>query len=244
MNRNQLLHYAIRYRGDYVAIQRALERSEPYEVPLSDIRAVTIAESEYPQRLRDLKQAPFVLFFRGNWSLIHEPGIAIVGSRKICPYAHQMTVWITSQLAKRYVVISGMASGVDAVAHQTSLSVGRSIAVLGCGIDRIYPPENTALYHQLIENGLVISEYPEKTSPLQHHFPWRNRIVSALCRCVIVTQADYKSGSMITVRHALTLGRDVATIPYRITDKEGEACNALVRDGAQLILDSVDLDLI
>lgn len=244
MNREQLLSYAIRFGGDYDAIQRALERSEPYNPFLDDIPAVTIVDDDYPQRLRTLPQAPYVLFYRGDWSLIHQPGVAIVGSRKMCAYAHQMTAWIASHLASRNVIISGMAKGVDAIAHHAALSTGRSIAVLGCGIDRIYPAENTDLYHRLSKEGLVISEYPEQVSPLQHHFPWRNRIVSALSRCVIVTQADYHSGSMITVRHALSLGREVATIPYRISDKEGEACNGLIRDGAQIILDTVDLDLI
>lgn len=244
MERAQLLHYAIRYQGDYSKIQHALAIHEPYDAGFSVSNAVTLVDEVYPQRLRELPEPPYVVFWTGNWNLINEPGVAIVGSRNVCPYAKRMTQWIASYLSKRYVIISGLAKGADATAHEAALINGRSIAVLGCGIDRIYPKENSDIYTLMRSKGLIISEYPGDTLPLKHHFPWRNRIVSALAHCVVVTQADFKSGSMITVRHALAMGKEVATIPYQIGEPEGEACNALIQDGAQILLIEADLDLI
>ena len=244
MERAQLLHYALRYHGDYTAIRQALHINEPYDADCDVNSAVTLVDADYPKRLRELTEPPYVLFYRGEWSLIHKPCVAIVGSRRITDYATEMTQWIATHLAKQNVIVSGLAKGVDAVAHTAAIEIGSSLAVLGCGIDRVYPTENHQLFHQLRCHGLIVSEYPHTTPPLKHHFPWRNRIVAALSRCVVVTLADFKSGSMITVRHALALGRDVATIPYRIGDPEGEACNALIQEGAQMIMVDADLDLI
>lgn len=244
MERAQLLHYAIRYSGNSALIKRALLRSEAYDPTLSVDHAITLADPDYPAAFLMLEEPPFVVFYRGDKSLIHQNGVAIVGSRAMSPYAEQVTRWIASSLSRRYPIISGLAKGVDATAHAAALENGRTIAVLGCGIDRVYPTTNGALYQQIITNGLVLSEYPAMTPPIAAHFPWRNRLVAALSSTVIVTQADFKSGSMITVKQALSLGKDVATIPYRLGDREGEACNALIRDGAFVIMDEGDLALI
>jgi DNA protecting protein DprA len=225
-------------------IKRALLREEAYDPSLSDGQTITRVDPDYPTALLALDEPPYVLYYRGDRSLIHQSGVAIVGSRQMTPYAQQATHWIASALSHRYVIVSGLAKGVDATAHAAALINGRTVAVLGCGIDRIYPASNASLYQQIITSGLILSEYPGLTPPLPEHFPWRNRLVAALSTTVVVTQADFKSGSMITVRQALALGKDVATIPYRIGDKEGEACNALIQDGAQLIMDKHDLDLI
>ena len=211
---------------------------------IDDDHAITMADPDYPAAFLMLEDPPYVVFYRGDKSLIHQRGVAIVGSREMTPYAEQVTRWIASTLADRYPIVSGLAKGVDATAHAAALLKGRTVAVLGCGIDRIYPSTNAALYHHIIAQGLVLSEYPALTPPLAAHFPWRNRLVAALSSTVIVTQADFKSGSMITVKQALALGKDVATIPYRLGDREGEACNALIRDGALLIMDDGDLALI
>lgn len=244
MERAQLLHYALRYSGNTALIKRALLNAEAYDSSLSDDHAITLADPDYPEAFKILDEPPYVVYYRGDRSLIHQSGIAIVGSRNMTPYAEQMTRWIASTLSTRYPIISGMAKGVDATAHSAALGNGRTVAVLGSGIDRVYPTSNATLYQQIIANGLVLSEYPAMTPPLAAHFPWRNRLVAALSSMVIVTQADFRSGSMITVKQALALGKDVATIPYRIGDREGEACNALIRDGALLIMDDGDLSLI
>ena len=244
MERAQLLTYAIRYHGNTEQIRQALARAEPFDTNIADASAMTILDEDYPSALRALDDPPYVLFLKGNRQLLSIPGIAVVGSRAMTSYAQTMTRWIVSSLASRHTIISGLAKGVDATAHREALVKGQTIAVLGCGIDRVYPKENADLYDQIAQKGLILSEYPGSTPPEKAHFPWRNRLVAALSSTVIVTQADYKSGSMITVRQALTLGKDVVTIPYRIGDPEGVACNALIRDGAGILMDDTDLDLI
>ncbi len=244
MERAQLLTYASRYHGNTELIRKALARAEPFDPGYIDASAMTILDVDYPSALRALDDPPYVLYLKGNRALLSTPGVAVVGSRSMTPYAETMTRWIVASLASRYTIISGLAKGVDATAHREALVKGKTIAVLGCGIDQVYPLENADLFELIAQKGLILSEYPGSTPPLKAHFPWRNRLVAALSSTVIVTQADYRSGSMITVRQALALGKDVVTIPYRIGDLEGVACNALIRDGAGILMDASDLDLI
>jgi DNA processing protein len=144
-------------------------------------------------------------------------------------------------LAKKYVIVSGLAKGIDALSHLESLRVNSTIAILGCGIDYVYPVENKTLYRSIEENGLILSEYPSLSLPLKHHFPHRNRIVAALGKAVVVIQADLKSGTMITVNEALNLGKEVYTIPYELSSIEGQGCNLLIQQGANMILDDDDI---
>lgn len=244
MERAQLLTYALRYHGNTELIRQALVRAEPFDAQHTVTSAITIIDEDYPASLRALDEPPYVLFMKGDRRLLSHAGVAVVGSRAMTPYAEAMTRWVVSSLSSRYIIISGLAKGVDSTAHCEAMIRGQTIAVLGCGIDRVYPAENASLYDRIAHEGLILSEYPGLTPPNRAHFPWRNRLVAALSKTVIVTQADYKSGSMITVRQALALGKDVATIPYRIGDPEGVACNALIRDGAQILMDATDLDMI
>jgi DNA processing protein len=241
MTKDQLLAYSLAYDGESSKIRQALMRNEPYQ-PISGVfSAITILDDTYPECLRTLREPPYVLYYKGDLSLLSKEAIAVVGSRNMKNYAESMTIALISQLAQRYVIVSGLAKGVDACAHNVGLAGSSTIAVLGCGIDRIYPAENSALYHLIETQGLILSEYPNQAHPLKHRFPCRNRIVAALGKALVVMQADHKSGSMITVSEALDLGKDVYTIPYDLTRLEGQGCNLLIQQGANMILSDDDL---
>jgi DNA processing protein len=240
MVKEQLLYYSLKYNGDYARIRQAIIHNEPYELSNYQGQYLCILEESYPLSLRCLKQAPFILYYEGNWELLNQACIGIVGSRNMKPYGKAMAELWTNTLNKKYVIVSGLAKGIDAVAHQVALQGLSTIAVLGCGIDYVYPPENSNLYQLLKSKGCILSEYPGKTPPLAHHFPYRNRLIAALSKSILVMQADLRSGSMITVNYALDLGKDVYCIPYRSTDIEGLGCNLLIQQGAFVLLNPLD----
>lgn len=241
MTKDQLIAYSMAYEGESARIKRAIASNEPYQAFSDTLNAITILDECYPESLRNLAEPPYVLYYKGDLNLLKQSAVAVVGSRAMKPYAKAMTEKMVGFLSRRYVIVSGLAKGVDACAHETGLNGNSTIAVLGCGIDRIYPIENTELYAAIANRGLILSEYPRQAAPLKHRFPWRNRIVAALGKAVLVMQADRKSGSMITVNEALNLGKDVYTIPYDLTAPEGQGCNLLIQQGAGLILDQEDL---
>lgn len=241
MTKDQLIAYSLAYDGETTLIRQALIRNVPYTPVSGPLNAITILDDAYPEGLRNLALPPYVLFYKGKLELLKAPAMAVVGSRNMLPYAHALTRHMIPILSKRYVIVSGLAKGIDAAAHTVALSGCSTIAVLGCGIDRIYPMENKALYDEIAEKGLILSEYPRHALPLKHRFPWRNRIVAGLSHAVVVMQADLKSGSMITVNEALNLGKDVYTFPYGLDHPEGQGCNLLIQQGANLILCEEDL---
>ncbi len=241
MNRETLIYYSIKYRGDYSLIMRAIQNKERVENVTFPILAITILDKEYPDCLKDLQYPPLVLFYRGEISLLREKKIGIIGSRILSEYGKKVTQWIVEELAEG-VIVSGLAKGADGCAHQAAIDHGRkTIGVLGNGINIIYPKENEFLYKEMGTNHLIISEYPPDTKPQKHHFPWRNRIIAALSDPLIVTQAAQKSGTMITVDAALDINREIWTIPYPIFDENGKGCNALIENGAKMILQKEDL---
>jgi len=241
MTIDQLVAYSINYDGEYSLIKKALASNEPYEPILDVPKVITLLDDTYPESLRNLQEPPYVLYYKGNLDLLKQTAIAIVGSRKPQTYATQMTQKIVGLLSKKYVIVSGLAKGIDALAHKEGLMENSTIAVLGCGIDRIYPYENKDLFILIQNKGLIVSEYPGSCLPLKHHFPFRNRIVAALGKGLVVMQADLKSGSMITVNEALNLGKEVYTIPYQVNSLEGQGCNLLIQQGASMILDEEDI---
>lgn len=241
MTREQLLAYSMAYEGETSRIRHALERNEPYQPVSGVFSAVTILDDAYPGCLRNLTEPPYVLYYKGDLSLLKQEAVSVVGSRNMENYAEQLTKQFVGLLAQRYVIVSGLAKGIDACAHSIGLNHLSTIAVLGCGIDRIYPIENRTLYHLIENKGLILSEYPATVQPLKHRFPIRNRIVAALGKALIVMQADHKSGSMITVNEALNLGKDIYTIPYDLTRLEGQGCNLLIQQGANMILSDDDV---
>ncbi len=208
------------------------------------IRALTQADPDYPELLREIYLPPIVLYVRG--ALVPEDAwaVAIVGTRKATSYGFQVTEQLARGLASSKVtVISGLARGVDTAAHKAALSVsgGRTIAVLGCGLDIIYPPENARLAARLSEQGALISEFPLGTQPEPTNFPIRNRVISGLALGVVVVEAPRASGALITTRFALEQNRQVFAVPGHIYSKASEGTNALIRDGAKLVMGVDDI---
>ncbi|MBR2809210.1 MAG: DNA-processing protein DprA [Erysipelotrichaceae bacterium] len=230
--REQLIGYAIKYQGDYAKIIRAFDNKEDYQ-PV-DVKAITILDPFYPEKLRDLRLPPLVLFYKGNTDLLKREAVAVIGSRKMTEKGRKTTEYVTDHLKKRYVIVSGMAKGVDGVAHRFALDSG-TIAVLGSGIDHIYPKENRDLYHALEKDHLIISEYPFDYPPYAQNFRFRNRIIAALSQAVYVTQAQDRSCTFITVNEALDLNREIYVAPYHLFDEEAYGSNLLISEGATLL---------
>lgn len=198
---------------------------------------------EYPTLLSKINEPPPFLFYRGNVECLHQPQLAMVGTRKPSPSARKTAFEFARQLAQSGIWISsGLAQGIDADCHRGALAAGggRTIAVLGTGIDMCYPTAHQPLYDQIVaEGGLVLTEFLPKTEPLAHHFPRRNRIVSGMSVGVLVIEAALKSGSLITARLAAEQGRDVLVIPGHIANEQVAGCHQLIREGARLVT-SVD----
>jgi DNA processing protein len=202
----------------------------------------TPADTDYPRLLREIPTAPPVLYYRGQVQLQEnqaiKPTIAIVGTREPTDYGKRWTRKISTALAKQgFTVVSGMAAGIDTEAHRGCLEAGgRTLAVLGTGVDLIYPPRNRELYEQIQQQGLVLSEYPAGTQPNRAHFPQRNRIIAGLSRAVLVMEAPSKSGALITAYQANDFCRDVYVLPGRLDDRQSIGCLGLLHRGAQVIL--------
>ena len=209
----------------------------------NNINYVTINSEYYPERLKEIDDAPYVLFYKGDVSLLNYNMVAIVGSRKNSTYGEVVTRQIVGELRNMdYGVVSGVAYGIDAIAHKECLSRGiKTIGVLGCGIDIIYPRANKLVYNEIEKNGLLISEFLPNTKPMPYNFPRRNRIITALSRGVIVIEATVKSGSLITVNYALQYGRDVMAVPGPVSNTNSKGCNLLIRDGAKVFVEVDDL---
>ena len=209
----------------------------------NNIKYVTYSSKEYPEKLKHIANPPYVLFYKGNLSLVSDNMAAIVGSRKNTHYGEQVTKIITSELYNTsYGVVSGVAAGIDSIAHREILrNGGKTIGVLGCGVDVIYPKSNRNLYEQIINNGLLLSEFLPGTQPLSYNFPQRNRIISGLSKGVIVVEASRRSGSLITATYALNQGKEVMAVPGPIFNESSKGCNLLIYDGARPFLGKEDL---
>ena len=230
MNSKTLKSYSFHFAGEYGRIARAIRRNE--EVLLLDVpNAVSILDEEYPKCFQDLKYPPFVFYYKGDLSLLKQDCIGIVGSRSPCAYALKATE-VLAKHCRDSVIVSGLARGIDACAHENA---PRTIGVLGCGIDYIYPSCNRKLIQKIAENSLIISEYPGLTKPYPYHFPFRNRLIAALSERIYIMQSAERSGSMTTVNEALELGRTVRVLPYDIFMKEGSHNNRLIYEGAEPI---------
>jgi DNA processing protein len=207
------------------------------------ITVLTWEGDEYPRRLKEINQPPPVLYIKGDLSPDDEWPVAIVGTRRVTAYGRQVTDEIASMLSRSGVtIISGMARGVDSIAHKAALnSGGRTIAVLGSGVDRIYPPEHRVLADQIIEQGALISDYAPGTPPEASNFPARNRIISGLSIAVVVAEAGKRSGALITATFAADQGRDVFAVPGSIKSPQSRGTNRLLQDGAYLVQDPDDI---
>ena len=202
------------------------------------IRLLTWDEPEYPQRLREIYDPPPLLYVRGNIELLNHHLISIVGSRRPTPYGNQMAGKLARDLADRgLVIVSGLARGIDSCAHKGALSslTGATIGVLGCGIDVLYPKENTKIFAEMEKRGAIISEFAMGTFPGPQNFPIRNRIISGMSLGVVVVEGAQYSGSLITARLAMEFGREVYGVPGNATQPTSFGPNQLIKQGAKLV---------
>lgn len=198
-------------------------------------------ESDYPTPLAAIEDAPPVLYTMGHRTLLEKPLIAMVGARNASTVGRRIAATLASDLGQAgLVVVSGLARGIDGIAHAASLDSG-TIAVLAGGVDVIYPPEHQALYQEIAARGLLLSEMPPGLEPQARHFPRRNRIISGLCRGVLVVEASLKSGSLITAHFALDQGREIFAVPGSPLDPRARGPNKLLRDGAILTESAADI---
>lgn len=200
------------------------------------IDVVAWNDPAYPPALLEIPDCPPVLWTRGDPACLSAPVVAIVGSRAASPAALETADELAAGLAARGVtVVSGLARGVDSAAHRGALRTGRTAAVLGSGLDRVYPAEHADLARRIAGSGLVASECPPGAPPLPHHFPLRNRIISGVSRAVVVIEASERSGSLITAACALEQGRDVMAVPGTVLGGRNRGGHALIRDGARIV---------
>ena len=224
-------------RGAYAAADDQIARAETARLELT-----TIGDAHYPEQLRHLTGPPPVLWSRGDWATLRGPIVSIVGTRRATSYGLRVTREIASALARQGAcIVSGMALGVDAAAHQAALAAGGgTVAVLGTGGDIAYPRAHAALHREIAQRGLILSELPPGERADPGSFPRRNRIIAALAQLTIVVEAPLKSGALITSKDALELGRDVAAIPGPIDAPQSVGTNNLLREGAHVITSSAD----
>jgi DNA processing protein len=208
----------------------------------------TWADENYPPSLLTLADPPLLLYVQGQLDRAMSPALALVGSRNPTPQGLENARAFAGHLAEAgYCIVSGLAWGIDAAAHQGALDAPPSndrwptLAVVGTGLDRVYPERNFGLAQQIAHRGLLVSEYPPATAPMAHHFPQRNRLIAALSSAVLVVEASLKSGSLITAKLALELGREVMAIPGSIHSAQARGCHALIRQGAKLVESMADV---
>lgn len=204
-----------------------------------NVKLITMMNKEYPKNLQRLYDKPILLYAKGNIKLLNSSKkISIVGSRNCSEYGKIVTQKMSYMLAKKdYTIVSGMAKGIDGYAHKGALAAqGNTIAILGSGVNYVYPEENRRLYNKILEkNGLILSEYGIDTKPIPEYFPARNRIISGLSDKILITEASKKSGTMITVNFAIEQGKTVYAVPGNITSARSEGTNELIKDGAILV---------
>src|SRR5581483_1240301 len=213
------------------------------KITAQGIKILTWKDELYPPRLKEIEQPPPVLYVRGEILAEDHFAVSIVGTRKVTPYGRQVAEELSAFLAATGItVISGLSRGVDAVAHSAALKAGgRTVAVLGSGVDRIYPPENRALAEQMMSRGAVISDYAVGTPPDASNFPPRNRIISGLSLAVVVIEAGETSGALITAEFAAEQGREIFAVPGSILAPQSKGTNKLIQNGALPMLTPADL---
>ena len=227
--------------SDYQPCPIAVAEAEIAAGHRAGARLLTWDEPDYPARLRDIAEAPPVLWIKGQPGVLVRLPVAVIGARNASSLGLRMARGLAAGLAEAgAVVVAGLARGIDTVAHEAALPSG-TIAVMAGGIDMIYPAENTALAEAICDTGLLITEQPPGTEPVARHFPARNRIISGLSQAVVVVEAAHRSGSLITAKAALDQGREVMAVPGHPMDARASGCNALIRDGALLVRAAADV---
>jgi DNA processing protein len=215
-----------------------------HQYPLKGIEVITYFDETYPKTLKEIFQPPWCLFLKGKASLLNkEKKLAIVGSRETTSYGKNVISHILPPLIKRNIIIvSGLAKGIDALAHQTTIEYeGETIAIIAGGFYHIYPKENVKLANRIASDHLLISEYPPNSKPMKWQFPARNRIISGLCEGTVLIEAKRRSGSLITANYAVQEGREVFAVPGNIFSPFSEGTNDLIQQGAKLVMSGEDI---
>ncbi len=208
------------------------------------VRILTPQTKSYPKLLKEIYNPPQILYYLGNLDALSEFSLAVVGSRRYSAYGKETVDYFTKELAvSGLTIISGLALGIDSLAHKAALEAsGKTVGVLACGLDQIYPVSNRQLAKNIIKSGgAILSEYPLGTPPLRHHFPYRNRIISGISLGTLVIEATLKSGSLITANHALEQNREIFAIPGNIFSPRSEGTNHLIKLGAKLVTQPQDI---
>jgi DNA processing protein len=226
-------------KNNLYSLDRVCEK-EFQNIEKNNIKILKKNDKLYPKNLIHILYPPPLLFIKGNIEKLSNKSIAIVGTRQPSQYGIKIAKKIAGELAlNRVTIVSGLATGIDSVAHKSALLYGDTIAVIGSGFKYIYPAENKKLYAEILEKNTIISEYPFDVPPDRFNFPNRNRLISGLSEGVLIVEANEKSGSLITAMHALDQGKDIFAIPGEITNPKSVGTNRLIRDGAKIVL-SVD----
>ena len=246
--------FAMSYKnsGDWNSIYKMLKEKVPIThqdiqeaYSRTDCSCLTITDNGYPENFKSVWKPPLTIFYKGDISLLeNRKMLAVVGSREPSQYTAETLIKLIRDVCRLdpgITIVSGLARGVDAIAMRTALDCGaRVIGVMGSGLENIYPDTSKDIYDRCASgSGLVISEYPGETPPRKEHFPFRNRLIASLSRCILACQVGEKSGTYITIRYGLDLGKSIALIPQRLED--GEITGQLVRDGALLVSDAYDI---
>lgn len=206
-------------------------------------KSISFFSERYPESLKNIPQPPLALFYEGNIDFLEYPSIAMVGARLATPYASQVLYqFIPKLVLENLVIVSGLAKGVDRLSHELAiLAGGKTIGVIGCGLDRCYPKEVSNLFQEMKQKQLVLSEYPLGTPIKKHHFPMRNRIIAGLTQGTCVIEAKERSGSLITAQLALDNGKEVFAIPGEILSGQSSGCHRLIQDGAKCVYRMEDI---
>ena len=231
------------YDRRQLAAARDRARRELDDLARLDCSLLSAACSQFPESLRLIPDPPLLLYYRGNLECLQRPGVAIIGSRAATEYGRRIGAWLAAELGSLDItVISGVARGIDASAHRGVLEAGgRTAGVLGCGIDVVYPRVHAGLYREIVEHGVLLSEYALGSPPEAFRFPVRNRLISGLSCGVVVVEATEKSGSLITARLALDQGREVFAVPGRIDSPRSAGTHRLIQQGAHLVQATRDI---
>lgn len=238
--RNYLKNLAYTCNGDIKKMYQLYNQKIIVDEYKCQEKFITIFDEEYPLAFKYLQYPPLVLFYKGNLSLLKNNCISVVGSRLCLDYCLRMTNIYCSQLASKYTIVSGLAKGIDSCAHWAAIkNHGQTIGVLGCGLNVIYPKENIQLFETMINNHLLISEYPANVKPLKWHFPIRNRLIVSLSSKLLVMSCGQKSGTMHSANLAADLNKEVFCLPLRNNDYGSDGILSLINDGASCLCSEV-----
>lgn len=249
--RHLILYLAVKFNGNWENILNFIKNKEPVDVDeveklANDFKGeyITLVDEEYPKNLQASRRPPFILFYKGDISILslrEKNFLSVIGSRNCSDYAKNTISKIINELPNDIIIVSGMAKGIDGVAHLSALnSKKKTIAILGSGIDYIYPSENKYLYERIIkEGGLILSEYPLNSEPEPNNFLFRNRLIACLCNSLLVGESYGRSGSKSTVTYAVEEGKDIGCLPFPAN--ENSNCNQYIKEGCFLIENKDDV---